>query len=330
MPATDLRDSYGRTIGDLRVSVTDRCNFRCSYCIPVENIEWKDKREILSYEEIERLVRIFVSLGVYKVRLTGGEPLLRPEMSRLVGRIVAIPGVRDVALTTNGKLLPHYAEQLRAAGLHRLNVSLDSLQEAKFFFITRRNALGDVLEGIEAAVRAGFHPVKINAVVIRGVNDDEILDFARFAQQTGHTVRFIEFMPLDSGHLWSRDQVVSGREIVEKIRSEIALVPMAPRSSETARRYRFEEGPGEIGVISPVTDPFCGNCNRLRLTADGNLRTCLFSVGEHDVKTPMRLGAGDDDLREVITRAVWGKQFGHRINKPDFVQPARTMSYIGG
>jgi len=331
MPASVLRDSYGRIIGDLRVSVTDRCNFRCTYCIPVENIQWKDKREILSYEEIERLVSLFAGLGVRKIRLTGGEPLLRPDLISLVEVLVGIEGIEDVALTTNGKLLPHYAQSLRAAGLHRLNVSLDSLQEAKFFFMTKRNALGDVLEGIEAAARAGFHPVKINAVVIRGVNEDEILDFARFAQQSGHTVRFIEFMPLDSGHVWSRDQVVPGREIFETIRAEIPLIPLPPRSaSETARRYRFADGRGEIGVISPVSDPFCGNCNRLRLTADGNLRTCLFSHMEHDLKTPMRKGATDEELREIIAAAVWGKEFGHRINKTDFVQPARTMSCIGG
>ena len=329
--SSTLRDSYGRTIGDLRVSVTDRCNFRCSYCIPVENIEWKHKSEILSYEEIERLVRIFASLGVHKIRLTGGEPLLRPDLHLLVRKVVSTPGVDDVALTTNGKLLPACAPRLREAGLNRLNVSLDSLQEAKFYLITRRNALGDVLEGIEAAARAGFHPVKINAVVIRGINDDEVVDFALFARDTGNTVRFIEFMPLDSGHLWTRDQVVSGREIFERITSRVPLQPLPPRSAaETARRYRFADGPGEIGIIAPVTDPFCGNCNRLRLTADGNLRTCLFSTIEHDLKRPMREEATDEELKQVIASAVWGKEAGHRISKPDFEQPLRTMSCIGG
>src|SRR5688572_7977908 len=219
MSENSLRDSYGRTIGDLRVSVTDRCNFRCTYCIPVENIEWKHKSEILSYEEIEFLVQAFAELGVRKIRLTGGEPLLRPGLPTLIRKVLAIPGVEDVALTTNGKLLAGHAQRLWEAGLHRLNVSLDSLQEAKFYMMTKRSALGDVLEGIEAASRTGFHPVKINAVVIRGLNDDEVVDFALFARNSGHTVRFIEFMPLDSGHLWTRDQVVPGREIFERINS---------------------------------------------------------------------------------------------------------------
>jgi len=331
MSENSLRDSYGRAIGDLRVSVTDRCNFRCTYCIPVENIEWKRKEEILSYEEIVRLISIFASLGVHKLRLTGGEPLLRPDLPKLIESVVRIPGIQDVALTTNGKLLPAFAEKLRDAGIQRLNVSLDSLQPAKFFFMTKRDVLGEVLEGLEAAQRAGFYPIKINAVVIRGINDDEIVDFARFAQQTGHTVRFIEFMPLDSGHVWSKDQVVTGKEILDRIRAEIALVPRVPRSdAETARRYGFETGEGEIGIIAPVSDPFCGNCNRLRLTADGQLRTCLFSIGEHDLKGPIRRGATDDEVRAIIATAVFGKELGHRINQPEFVQPARTMSCIGG
>lgn len=331
MSASSLRDSYGRTIGDLRVSITDRCNFRCTYCIPVENIEWKHKSEILSYEEIELLVRAFAELGVRKIRLTGGEPLLRPGLPSLIRKIRVIPGVDDIALTTNGKLLADHVESLREAGLQRINVSLDSLQEAKFYLMTRRSALGDVLEGIAAASRAGFHPVKVNAVVIRGINDDEVVDFARFAQQTGNTVRFIEFMPLDSGHQWTRDQVVTGREIYEKINAAVPLVPLPPRSpAETAKRYRFAQGAGEIGIIAPVSDPFCGNCNRLRLTADGNLRTCLFSTMEHDLKGPMRKGSTMVELQQRIAEAVWGKEAGHRINKSDFEQPLRSMSCIGG
>lgn len=331
MPARVLRDSHGRVIGDLRVSVTDRCNFRCTYCIPVENIEWKKKHEILTYEEIERLTRIFVALGVRKIRVTGGEPLLRPGVVSLIERIAAIEGVDDLALTTNGKLLRTFATDLRKAGIQRLNVSLDSLEEAKFFTMTRRAALADVLDGIEAAKSAGFFPIKINAVLIRGINDDEIVDFARFAQDTGHTIRFIEFMPLDSGHQWSRDQVVPGREIFERINEVLPLEKLPPRHpAETARRYRFVAGPGEIGIICPVTDPFCGNCNRLRVTADGQLRTCLFSHGEHDLMTPMRTGESDDQIADRIAAAVWEKEAGHRINQTDFQQPLRTMSCIGG
>jgi len=331
MPARVLRDSHGRVIGDLRISVTDRCNFRCTYCIPVENIEWKKKHEILTYEEIERLTRIFVELGVRKVRVTGGEPLLRPGIISLIEQIAAIEGVDDLALTTNGKLLRGFATDLRKAGIHRLNVSLDSLQEAKFFMMTKRAALADVLDGIEAAKAAGFFPIKINAVAIRGVNDDELIDFARFAQETGHTIRFIEFMPLDSGHQWSREQVVPGREIFDRIHAVLPLEKLPPRNpAETARRYRFVDGAGEIGIICPVTDPFCGNCNRLRVTADGQLRTCLFSHHEHDLMGPMRAGESDDQIAERIAAAVWEKESGHRINQTDFQQPLRTMSCIGG
>ena len=326
-----LRDSYGRTIGDLRISITDRCNFRCTYCIPEENFQAKPRSEILSYEEILRLTRIFASFGIRKLRVTGGEPLLRPDLVPFVASLAAISGVEDLSLTTNGKFLPKFAGPLRRAGIQRINISLDSLRPERFFFLTRRNALEDVLQGIEAAVEAGFHPIKINAVVIRGVNDDEIADFARFAQRTGHTVRFIEFMPLDSGHHWSIEQVVPGREILERLRSEMELVPLAPRSdSETASRWGFASGPGEIGIIAPVTAPFCGNCNRIRLTADGQLRTCLFSMSEHDLKTPMREGETDSEIAARISGAVWRKEAGHRINQADFVQPERTMSCIGG
>jgi GTP 3',8-cyclase len=326
---TSLRDSFGRTIGDLRISITDRCNFRCTYCLP-EYVEWKRKEEILTYEEITRLVRIFAGLGVRKLRLTGGEPLLRPNLTGLIEQLVKIEGIDDLALTTNGQLLARDATKLRAAGLRRLNVSLDSLQPEKFRAMTRRDALGEVLTGIEAATAAGFAPVKINAVVIRGVNDDELVDFARFAASTGHTVRFIEFMPLDSGHRWSRDQVVSGREMFETINAALPLVPLQGHAAETARRFSIEGTAAEIGIISPVTAPFCGNCNRVRLTADGQLRTCLFSVGEHDLKTPLRDGASDEEMADVIAAAVLFKEPGHRINQKDFVQPARTMSGIGG
>jgi GTP 3',8-cyclase len=317
-------------IGDLRISITDRCNFRCTYCLP-EYVDWKLKEEILTYEEITRLVRIFAGLGVRKLRLTGGEPLLRPNLTRLIDQLVGVEGIDDLALTTNGQILARHATPLRAAGLRRLNVSLDSLQPEKFRAMTRRDALGEVLTGIEAATAAGFAPVKINAVIIRGVNDDELVDFARFAASTGHVVRFIEFMPLDSGHRWSREQVVSGREMFETINASIPLIPLeAGHAAETARRYAIEGTAAEIGIISPVTAPFCGNCNRVRLTADGQLRTCLFSVGEHDLKSPMRAGASDEEMADLIVEAVLFKEPGHRINQKDFVQPERTMSGIGG
>ena len=331
MTQRSLTDSYGRVIGDLRISVTDRCNFRCTYCIPVENIEWKPKEEILSYEEIERVVRVAAELGVRKIRLTGGEPLLRPQLTTLIAKLAAIPGIDDIALTTNGKLLPSMAKPLRDAGLRRLNVSLDSLQEAKFYFMTKRNALGDVLDGIDASRRAGFERVKVNAVVIRGVNDDEIVDFARFARETGHTVRFIEFMPLDSGHFWTRDQVVSAAEIRAAIESHFPLVPLgATHRAETAMRFGFADSHGEIGLVAPVTAPFCGNCNRIRVTADGQLRTCLFSLREHDLRHVLRSSEDDQAIATFLARAVDGKESGHLINQPAFISPDRTMSCIGG
>lgn len=331
LPMTELRDSYSRRIGDLRISITDRCNFRCGYCLPAEQVEWKPKSGIVSYEEIVRFTRLFVSLGVSKIRLTGGEPLLRPGVEELIRQLVTIEGVDDLALTTNGKLLSRCARALRAAGLQRLNVSLDSLRESTFFALTKRNALGDVLHGIEAAVAAGFERLKINAVVIRGVNDDELIDFASFGREHGHTIRFIEFMPLDAGHAWSREQVVPGREIMERISVVFPLERITARhEAETARRYAYRDGAGEIGIITPVTEPFCGNCNRLRLTADGKLRTCLFSMSEHDLLTPLRNGASDEELERLIRAAVAGKEAGHRIGEADFQQPARTMSSIGG
>jgi GTP 3',8-cyclase len=330
-PERELRDSYGRTIGDLRISITDRCNFRCTYCIPVENIEWKPRSEILSYEEIVRLTRIFARFGIRKLRVTGGEPLLRPQATSLIRRLSRIEGIEDLSLTTNGKLLPAFAAELKASGVGRINISLDSLRHDRFFAMTRRDALRDVLEGIQAAADAGFSPIKINAVVIRGVNDDEIESFATFSRETGHTVRFIEFMPLDSGHQWTMEQVVPGREIFERLKAAFPLVQLPGRSeSETAVRWGFEDSAGEIGIIAPVTAPFCGNCNRIRLTADGKLRTCLFSLVEHDLKTPLRRGADDEEMMERIGAMVLTKEPGHRINRQDFVQPERTMSCIGG
>ncbi len=326
-----LQDSLGRSIGDLRISITDRCNFRCGYCLPDETVNWLPSDSILTFPEIIRLITIFSGLGVDKLRITGGEPLLRPHLLRLIEQIVEIDGIRDLALTTNGRLLSRAAGHLRAAGIHRLNISLDTLQADRFRQITQRDALGDVLDGIDAARRAGFVDIRVNAVIIRGVNDDEILDFAEFARSTGTSVRFIEFMPLDSGHRWTREQVVPGREMLEILRSRYDMIRLDDvHRASTSRRYRFEDTQGEIGLISPVTDPFCGNCNRLRVTADGQLRSCLFSTSEVDLRGPLRSGADDDEMIDIIASAVWKKSPGHTIGETGFVQPERTMSAIGG
>lgn len=326
-----LQDSFGRNIGDLRLSVTDRCNFRCRYCIPNEKVEWIPTAALLTDDELERLVRIFASFGVAKLRITGGEPLLRPRLAALLERFHTIDGIDELALTTNGQSLREHLPALRSAGLRRINISLDTLDPLKFRAMTLRDAFHSVVESIDAAKNAGFEDVKVNAVIIRGINDDEVLEFARFARENALTVRFIEFMPLDSGHSWSMDQVVSGEEIVRKIKSAYTLVAQDPRtSSETAKRFRFADSAGEIGVIASVSAPFCGNCNRLRVTSDGQLRTCLFSRHEYDLRGVMRAGASDDELAEFISQAVWRKEAGHRIGQRDFVQPERTMSFIGG
>jgi len=326
-----LKDKFGRCIEDVRISITDRCNFRCIYCLPEDEFAKTSKSEILSYDEIERLARLLVNLGVKKIRVTGGEPLLRRDVEVLIGKLAAIEELQDLAMTSNGFLLADKCDALAQAGLKRLNLSMDSLKPAKFALLTGRDALERVFNSIDAAVRAGFFPIKINCVVMRGVNDDEIVDFAEFAHRTGHTVRFIEFMPLDSGHSWKRDMVVPGREVFHKINAHRKLIQLPQRSNaETARRYTFEDGRGEIGIIAPVTMPFCGHCNRIRLTADGKIRTCLFSLVEHDVKKLLRSGASDEDLAEFLFAVVEQKEERHHINDPDFVQPARTMSCIGG
>jgi cyclic pyranopterin phosphate synthase len=327
-----LQDKFARTIKDLRISVTDRCNFRCFYCIPDEHIVWKRKQELLTYDEIVLLCKIAVSLGVEKVRLTGGEPLLRKDLELLIGRLSKIPGLRDLAMTTNGAGLKKRASALRSAGLNRITISCDSLKPETFKTITKRDALQSVLDGIDATMAAGFPPPKINCVVIRGMNDDEIPDFADFARATGACVRFIEYMPLDNGHQWDRKMLVGGREILQRIEERHQLVPIDRDSpSETALKYAFADGaPGEIGVIAPVTMPFCGACSRLRLTADGNLRTCLFSMVDHNVRARLRRGATRDQIAQFMIDTVLRKKAGHRINQPDFVQPPRTMSFIGG
>ena len=328
-----LKDSYGRAIRDLRVSLTDRCNFRCFYCLPHGEPPAAPKEQMLTYEEIEYVVRLFVSLGIEKVRLTGGEPMMRRDIETLIGKLAALkPQLKDLALTTNGYFLPGRAEGLKDAGLDRITISLDSLKRETFKRMTGVDVLERVLEGIEAARKAGLAPIKVNAVVVRGHNEEEVVDFARFARSTGVSLRFIEFMPLDSGHEWSREMVVSGREIMERIDEHFPLVPVSVRrGSETSSRYRFADGAkGEIGIIAPVTEPFCGACSRIRLTADGQIRTCLFSTVEHSLRDVVRSQASRAEIIEFIESVVMKKEPRHYINDPEFMQPARTMSFIGG
>ena len=333
MPEALLKDSYGRAIRDLRVSVTDRCNFRCFYCLPHGSLEETAPKEaLLTYEEIEAAVEVFASLGVEKIRLTGGEPMLRRDIETLVAKLARVPGVRDLALTTNGFNLAERAAGLRAAGLERVTVSLDSLKRAAFTEITGVDVLARVLEGIRAAQRVGLNPVKLNAVIVRGHNEAEVADFAAFAREHGVGVRFIEYMPLDSGHDWSRERVVSGAEIRQAINEHFPMVARrGERGSETATRYRFADGaPGEIGIIAPVTEPFCGACSRIRLTADGQIRTCLFSKVEHSLRDVIRSGATRAETADYIRSVVLKKEPRHYINDTSFEQPARTMSLIGG
>jgi cyclic pyranopterin phosphate synthase len=328
-----LKDSYGRAIRDLRVSVTDKCNFRCFYCLPHGSPpETAPKSSVLTYEEIEFAVEVFASLGIEKVRLTGGEPMLRRDIETLVAKLARVEGVRDLALTTNGYNLAERAAGLKAAGLNRVTVSLDSLKRAIFQEMTGVDMLTRVLEGIRAARRVGLAPVKVNAVVVRGHNDTEVADMAAFAREQGVSMRFIEFMPLDSGHGWTRERVVSGAEIREAVNERFLLVAKrVERGSETATRYRFADGsPGEIGIIAPVTEPFCGACSRIRLTADGQVRTCLFSKVEHSLRDVIRRGASRAEVAEYIESVVMQKEPRHYINETFFEQPARTMSLIGG
>jgi cyclic pyranopterin phosphate synthase len=326
-----LVDGHGRQIRDLRVSVTDRCNFRCQYCMPADGLPWLERKEILTFEEIERLVRLFVELGVEDLRLTGGEPLVRREFPKLLGMLAGIEGLRDVSLTTNGYLLERDADALVAAGLQRINVSIDTLQRDRFFQLTRRDALPQVMRGLHAiAGHPEVRPIKINAVALRGFTEQEALPLAELARQTGFQVRFIEFMPLDADRAWSEDAVLTGAEvraIIERVHP-LEEVPREP--SATARVYRFRDGSGAIGFVNPVSEPFCSDCNRIRLTADGRLRTCLFSLHETDLRGPLRAGATDADLEEVVRDAVWRKELKHQVGEPGFRQPPRSMSAIGG
>jgi len=346
-----LIDSHGRTLRDVRVSITDRCNFRCMYCLPETEAaanfyrgrwsqtgfnpepitrQWVPRAKILSFEEIERVVRVLVSLGIEKVRLTGGEPLLRQEIEKLVARIAAIEGVHDLALTTNGFHFKQKGKALRDAGLRRISFSLDSLDRENFRKVTGRDGLQEVLESVRLAQELGLDPVKVNAVIIREINDHEIEALAQFAAEQGVIMRFIEFMPLDSGKAWMKELVVSGKEIMDRLQARFPLDAVPGRASETAKRWSIRGSKAEVGIIAPVSEPFCGHCDRLRLTADGKIRTCLFSVQEHDLRSMLRAGASDGDLCEFFHSVALQKEAGHRIGKPDFVAPSRSMSCIGG
>lgn len=326
---SSLRDKFGRQITDLRISVTDRCNFRCVYCRSANPENHMAEHKLLSWTELERLSRILIDLGIRKVRVTGGEPLVRTGVEEFIPALKKM-GVEDLALTTNGQMLAERCEKLVAAGLNRINISLDSLDRARFEKITRTRSFDRVLAGIDAAQASPLRPVKVNAVLVRGINDDEVESFAEFARERDLVMRFIEFMPLDADRTWSRQLMVPAAEIKSRIEARWTLVPVAHERSETARKYRFADGRGEIGLIAPVTQPFCGFCSRIRLTADGKLRTCLFSKEDHDLRHFLRENASNDEIASEIRRIVMGKEAGHRINEPDFVPPSRTMVYIGG
>jgi len=325
-----LADARGRVVTDLRLSLTDRCNFRCTYCMPAGGLAWLGRDQVLTVDEIERVARLFAGLGVTEVKLTGGEPTVRAELAEIVARLRAIDPGLDLSLTTNGFLLERLAQPLRDAGLDRVNVSLDSLLRHRFTAMTRRDALDQVQAGLAAAEAAGFTPLKINCVVLGGTNDDEVVDFARLARTTGWDVRFIEYMPLDADQAWERARVVPSALIREAIAAVHPLVPRT-RGPEPATTFGFADGaPGSVGFISSVTEPFCDSCNRVRVTAEGRLRVCLFSLDETDLRGPLRAGATDDELGGLVRAAVWGKWAGHRINHADFVRPPRSMSSIGG
>jgi len=325
-----LVDTFGRVADDLRISVTDRCNFRCVFCMPAEGLKWLPKEEILTFEELTRLLGIFVSLGVRSIKVTGGEPTVRADLPTLVGMFREAGPELDMSMTTNGILLDRLAEPLARAGLDRVTVSCHSLMPHRFEGMTRRDALDKVFAGLQAAEKAGLTPIKINCVVIGGENQDEVVDFAAWARETGYVIRFIEYMPLDADHAWERAKVVPSRQIVEAIDRVFPLASEGP-DHEPAASYRFADGaPGGIGVIASVTEPFCETCNRLRLTAEGQVRSCLFALEELDLREPLRSGASDGELASIIRTDVWRKWSGHRINHPDFVQPERSMSMIGG
>jgi len=332
MAGAPLVDSFGRLHDNLRLSVTDRCNIRCFYCMPEHDVQFVNRREILDFEEIERFTRIAVSLGVNKLRVTGGEPLLRRDLPVLIGRLAAIPGVRDLALTTNGVLLPELARPLYEAGLRRINVHLDTLDRERFRAITRRDDLERVLAGLALCRDLGFRAIKLNAVAVKNLVEPDIVPLARFARDNGFEVRYIEFMPLDAQNLWDRRKVLLAGDIIETLSREISpLVPVPdPDPRAPATEYAYADGGGRVGIIASVSRPFCGNCNRLRLTADGKLRYCLFAIEEDDVKTLLRSSAPDEAIAALIRRNVAGKWEGHEINSVKFVAPPRPMYSIGG
>lgn len=327
-----LIDSFGRQHTNLRISVTDRCNIRCFYCMPAENVQFMDRDLLLTFEEIERLVKVAVTLGVNKVRLTGGEPLVRRDLHKLVKKLAAIPKIQDIGITTNGILLAEQAEALYKAGMRRINISLDAMSEEKFRKITRRDGFNQVLAGIEAARKVGFDPVKINAVAIRGLTEEEIVPLGEFARRGGVEVRFIEFMPLDADNAWEREKVLFGHEIIETLSREIG--PMVPLGlsdpGAPATDFEFADGKGRIGLIASVSQPFCMSCNRFRVTADGKLRNCLFSLEETDIKSIIREGGSDEQIAEAIRASIAAKKEGHEINTARFIQPDRPMYSIGG
>lgn len=332
MTPLPLLDSFGRRHTNLRISVTDRCNIRCFYCMPAENVQFMNRRDLLSFEEIERLVRLLVPLGVNKIRLTGGEPLVRRHLEVLVAKLAAIEGIDDIGMTTNGILLAEQAQGLFEAGLRRLNVSLDALDPVRFREVTRREGYEEVLRGIEVARQVGFDPIKINAVSIRGVTETEIVPFGHFARESGCEVRFIEYMPLDADCAWERDKVLFADEIRQVLAREIMpLNPVQePGHLAPATEYVFSDGRGRVGFIPSVSQPFCDHCNRFRLTADGKLRNCLFSLEETDVRTLLRDNAGDAEIVAAVRECLLSKWAGHHINAADFVQPQRPMYSIGG
>ena len=328
-----LVDSYGRRIKSMRISITDKCNFRCTYCMPAEGLPWLKKAEILSYEELERIARVAVSIGIEQIRLTGGEPLVRRDVPDFIRQLRKIEGLRSLSLTTNGILLKQQAGALAEAGLHRINVSLDSLVPEKFAQLTRRNQLNRVLEGLEELEKyPSIHPIKVNAVAMRGYSEDEVLDFARLARRKAYVVRWIEFMPLDADQIWRKEDILTGAEMKAIIEAEYGpLVQITTGDpSETARRYTFSDGIGEVGFINPVSEPFCSTCDRIRLTADGQLRTCLFATEETDLRAVIRSDASDDVLVATIRRAVWNKELKHYIGDKRFKRANRSMSMIGG
>lgn len=326
-----LRDTFGRRHNNLRISVTDRCNIRCTYCMP-EDVQFQPRENLLSFEEIATFVSITSGLGINKIRLTGGEPLMRKDLDRLIRMLVAIPGIDDVGLTTNGVLLADQAKQLFAAGLRRLNISLDTLDADQFKVITRRDAIANVLGGIEVARQMGFAPIKLNAVVMKGVSENQIVRLAEYCRARDMEMRFIEFMPLEAEHFWDRNQVLTADDILDILaRAGLPAQPIAAADpSAPASEYVYADGKGKLGIIASVSKPFCGDCNRLRLTADGKLRNCLFSLDELDLKTPLRRGDSPEAIADLVRKSVSSKWAGHQINQPMFVRPPRTMHTIGG